>query len=600
VLTTGNGRFAFFDLPAGTYSIDAVKPGYMPGAYGRLRSGGIAQSMDLADGARVGNLSIKMWQYAAITGTVTDEAGEPVVGVQVVALRRVIDSGRPRLSPSTSSSLTPSGPAVTDDRGAFRLASLVPGQYVLCVPSTIGTIPVEMLDAYQQARQEGTMPEWSRQMSGNGIGLSSLGLTTPGFRIGDKVVQIVSGFVSRPAYVPGPGDDGRMAIYPTTYYPGTFAAGEAQVLTLASGEERTGVFLPLKLAPATSVAGTVVGPDGPVARVGVRLVSSDAQAFTIESTFDTATTVTDSRGRFEFFGVPMGQYAVRVLKIPPPTPRPPVSPAVSPVPVPGGTGAAVRLAPYMPPVPEGPTLWANVPVTVGEAGVADLTVTLQRGVRVAGHFEFDGTQPRPAPEVLQSLSIAFLTADGRNTGSTTPLQATIDSSGRISTYEIPPGRYIVRYGAFLESRQALGQWVFRNATIGGRDVSALSFDLQTDVSDLVVTMTDHPTELTGTVLDTQGRIDSTAAVIIISTNRAGWSNYGTNPVLLRMVRPGKDGTYRLFNFSPGEYYAVAIPEAQADDWQNPEVLEAIVRGAPTFTIRAGEKKRQDVTTRPVR
>ena len=40
-LTNSNGQFVFPDLPAGSYSIDASKPGYVPAAYGRRKPGGL-------------------------------------------------------------------------------------------------------------------------------------------------------------------------------------------------------------------------------------------------------------------------------------------------------------------------------------------------------------------------------------------------------------------------------------------------------------------------------------------------------------------------------------------------------------------------------
>src|SRR6186713_2719707 len=39
VLADGQGRFAFRDLPKGRFSITASRPGYVDGAYGRLRPG---------------------------------------------------------------------------------------------------------------------------------------------------------------------------------------------------------------------------------------------------------------------------------------------------------------------------------------------------------------------------------------------------------------------------------------------------------------------------------------------------------------------------------------------------------------------------------
>src|ERR1041385_4216731 len=76
VMTDPLGQFVFRDLPKGRFSISAVRPGYVDGAAGRTRPGGPAQSIDLADDQRVVDLSIPMWKFASISGTVVDERGE--------------------------------------------------------------------------------------------------------------------------------------------------------------------------------------------------------------------------------------------------------------------------------------------------------------------------------------------------------------------------------------------------------------------------------------------------------------------------------------------------------------------------------------------
>ena len=48
-------------------------------------------------------------------------------------------------------------------------------------------------------------------------------------------------------------------------------------------------------------------------------------------------------------------------------------------------------------LPHGPTLWAEVPVTVTDRDVA-VTVNLRAGSRVHGRVEFDGRLPPPSPE----------------------------------------------------------------------------------------------------------------------------------------------------------------------------------------------------------
>jgi hypothetical protein len=88
-----------------------------------------------------------VWKYAVIGGTVVDEAGEPVVGVGVRALPRNVVGGRERFG---NLDVTPAPTAVTDDRGMFRLSQLLPGTYVVGIPSTQTTLPIGVLDTYAQ------------------------------------------------------------------------------------------------------------------------------------------------------------------------------------------------------------------------------------------------------------------------------------------------------------------------------------------------------------------------------------------------------------------------------------------------------------------
>src|SRR5687767_8681110 len=127
-ITDGEGRFVFSDLAAGAYTLDAAKPGYLNGAFGRRRFGGLPQSLVLAEGERNTTVRIPIWEFVAISGTVLDEANEPMVGVMVTAYRQTFIATRPRL--------TPAGTVTTDDRGIYRLDTLAPGTYTVCVPTT--------------------------------------------------------------------------------------------------------------------------------------------------------------------------------------------------------------------------------------------------------------------------------------------------------------------------------------------------------------------------------------------------------------------------------------------------------------------------------
>ena len=77
VLADGEGRFVFRTLPKGRFNIAATKPGYVDGAYGRLRPSGQSLSLELADGERVSNVKVPLWKYGAIAGAIlTGQPGE--------------------------------------------------------------------------------------------------------------------------------------------------------------------------------------------------------------------------------------------------------------------------------------------------------------------------------------------------------------------------------------------------------------------------------------------------------------------------------------------------------------------------------------------
>src|SRR5262249_13344994 len=126
VMTAVDGRFVFRDLARGRYTLEATAAGYLTGQVGPSRPGGAVRAVDLTTDEKLRDVTIRLWRPAAVTGRVTDEAGDSAAGVQVKVLRRTSVSGELRW-------LT-AGSALADDRGIYRLADLSPGEYVVGIP----------------------------------------------------------------------------------------------------------------------------------------------------------------------------------------------------------------------------------------------------------------------------------------------------------------------------------------------------------------------------------------------------------------------------------------------------------------------------------
>jgi hypothetical protein len=143
-------------------------------------------------------------------------------------------------------------------------------------------------------------------------------------------------------------------------------------------------------------------------------------------------------------------------------------------------------------------------------------------------------------------------------------------------------------------------WHYVSSMIGGRDVGDTPLDLQGDVSGLVIKMADRFSLISGIATGADGRADQDAAVIVFTTNRDAWTNFGQTPRRLRYVRVEPDGSYRVTALPQGEYFVAAIPDEQAGDWLNPARLEALTRVAVRLQLTDGEQKVQNVVTRSIR
>ena len=86
VLTDADGRFALTRVPAGAHQITAVKTGYAEARFGAHGSGP-ALRVEVAAGAVVNGIDIRLARSGAISGRVVDDAGDPLPNSTVSAER---------------------------------------------------------------------------------------------------------------------------------------------------------------------------------------------------------------------------------------------------------------------------------------------------------------------------------------------------------------------------------------------------------------------------------------------------------------------------------------------------------------------------------
>ncbi|MBZ5635227.1 MAG: carboxypeptidase-like regulatory domain-containing protein [Acidobacteriia bacterium] len=120
--TTDNaGKFVFDDVAPGRYTLSAEKPGFVATRYGARSNASPGTQLNLTAGMEMRDLAIKMTPQGVIAGRVLDQDGDPVVSVQVQAMRFAYNGGRKQLQPT--------GGASTNDLGEYRLINLAPGRY---------------------------------------------------------------------------------------------------------------------------------------------------------------------------------------------------------------------------------------------------------------------------------------------------------------------------------------------------------------------------------------------------------------------------------------------------------------------------------------
>jgi hypothetical protein len=223
---------------------------------------------------------------------------------------------------------------------------------------------------------------------------------------------------------------------------------------------------------------------------------------------------------------------------------------------------------------------ATEPVTVGAGHVRGLRLTLGPGPRVRGRAEFAGSTAPPTPQQLAGVSVAIAPASGITQESI--WSGRFMEDGKFVTPSTWPGRYLLQVPAPPSG------WTMKSATHQGRDLSDTPFDLTSDLDDVVITFTDRPATIGGTVQGSQGQPGRRAVVLLFPADPAGWVDYGGNSRRVQSATASATGAYSMPAPPMGEYFLIAVPDAESDGWRNPAVLGDLAARADRVQVRDGQ------------
>ncbi len=573
-MTDGLGRFVFRDLQAGTYGVRARVGGtgfgpsgvfisssgspiasHVAGGFGQRRPGGPLESIQIAEGQVATDVVVRLWRGGALSGTVLDDLGEPVID-SVVGAARLSGDGRIVDGPTTT----------TDDRGRYRLSSLLPGRYVVFVPQMMTAMSAELADAGLKRIDD--------LNAARTPGEAFLGLPEAvGVRVGNSIVNMLPGSNLIVGSLTPRRDGDSVFVFQTTFHPQATALASATAVELGVSEQRSGVDVSMQPVRAAQVSGTVMDAGAPASGVRIRLLPSGSAPEA--ALFQSGSTMTDALGRFTFPVVPVGNYTIETLIAPP---APPATSAVShSVAHPGGAGA-----------------WLSERVGVGPDGVTGLLFTLKNSYSLKAQVEFTGSSARSSDQQLSMIRMGLLALQprGRSDFGSVAAQGAPAATGAVSFEGLPPGRYSLR----MTSSPPGTLWRLLSVTVGGREVNDLPIEISEDIGDVRIVLTDRAASVAGRVAfsDPAG---GSPAVFLFPSDRRLWPDARALTRRFRLARTTPAGEFSVTDVPPGDYFVVAIDDSAAAGWPDAAFVAALAPLADSVKVEAGNRAAVSLTVK---
>jgi hypothetical protein len=299
----------------------------------------------------------------------------------------------------------------------------------------------------------------------------------------------------------------------------------------------------------------------------------------------------DARGRFRYENIAPGRYTVTARGLP--------VGAASTVPAAPNTTGATMVTNGGVTRDESDYLYAaaDVDVTAGTGGAVSLT--LQPGGTLRGHFVVENTTGAKDPDLsaarlrvvsLQSISTSASDNTQIGNGFLSPGVSAPQPDGSVSIRGIFPGDFTV--GFFLPAETAKTWWL-RAAISNGRDLLGAPFTVRPgdDIGDVQLMLTDRHSELKGKLSAANGRPAPDFFVIVLPEDPAMWVARSRR---VRTTRPASDGAFTFADLPDGNYLLGALTDVTDGQRNDPAFLASLAPATVKVTVALGRVTVQDL------
>lgn len=326
--------------------------------------------------------------------------------------------------------------------------------------------------------------------------------------------------------------------YVRTFFPGTASIADAQRVRVKLGEELSGVTLALIRQRAVSISGVVRSTTATPAALTMVL------ARRADGNEDARDGTSGPDGAFWISGVLPGSYTVEAHSFF------------------GGHRASAQ-------------------VTVGNADIAGVVLTMSSGAAARGRIRFEGGSP---PRDL-SPSEVFLLAMSQNGGEGfNPQQPVVRGDW---TFELTG-----LHGHLMLAGGALGDWAIKTISVGGSDFTESTIDFSRgDVEGIEVLLSNRHSEVAGRVTDSRGAVAGDSSVVIFAADPDKWTGLTSK---IASARPDQQGRFSVQGLRAGRYLAIALDYLEQGQEHDPDLLTEWARVATSFTLGDGESRTIDL------